>query len=264
EIIRTWLFSTIVRSHLEHGLVPWSDTTINGWILDPDRKKMSKSKGNVITPHEVIERHGADAVRYWATSARPGTDTALDEGQMKVGRRLAIKILNASKFALGLASDDTLGDGRAPAPGGPGAVTEAIDRALLAQLADLVADATRAFEGFDYARSLERTEAFFWTFCDDYLELVKGRAYGALGQAPAASARAALDLALSTLLRLFAPCLPYATEEVWSWWQDGSVHRSPWPTVDELGEAVEPAPLVLQTAAAALGEIRKAKTEAKR
>jgi valyl-tRNA synthetase len=258
EIIRTWLFSSVVRSHLEHGTVPWANTTLNGWILDPDRKKMSKSKGNVVTPHEVLDRHGSDAVRYWACSARPGTDTALDEGQMKVGRRLAIKILNASKFALGLGGED------AEPVGGPEAVTEVIDRAMIAQLQDLVSETTRAFEGFDYARALERTEAFFWTFCDDYLELVKGRAYGAAGEAPAASARAALGLALSTLLRQFAPFLPYATEEVWSWWQDGSVHGAPWPTADELSPAAEARPLVVQAAAAALGEIRKAKTEAKR
>jgi valyl-tRNA synthetase len=264
EIIRTWLFSTIVRAHLEHGGMPWSDTTINGWILDPDRKKMSKSKGNVVTPNEVIERHGADAVRYWAASARPGTDTALDEGQMKVGRRLAIKLLNASKFALGLSNSDRPGGDDAPTPGGPEAVTEALDRAMVAQLADLVEEATRAFDGYDYARALERTESFFWTFCDDYLELVKGRAYGAAGPDGAASARAALHLALSALHRLFAPFLPYATEEVWSWWQDGSIHRAAWPTTTELADAVEAHPLLIQSAAAALGEIRKAKTEAKR
>ncbi|MBK5224716.1 MAG: valine--tRNA ligase, partial [Acidimicrobiia bacterium] len=255
EIIRTWLFSSVVRGHLEHGVVPWSHATINGWILDPDRKKMSKSKGNVVTPNEVLDTHGSDAVRYWAASARPGTDTALDEGQMKVGRRLAIKLLNASKFALSLGGDGSMD---------PTAVTAPLDRAMLAQLADLIEEATRAFDGFDYARALERTEAFFWTFCDDYLELVKGRAYGAAGDEAARSASTALDLALSALLRLFAPFLPFATEEVWSWWQEGSVHRAPWPSVDELGGAVEPHPLLLQVAASALGEIRKAKTEAKR
>ena len=260
EIIRTWLFATMVRAHHEHGEAPWTDASINGWILDPDRKKMSKSKGNVVTPVDLLERHGSDAVRYWAASARPGTDTAFDEGQMKVGRRLGIKLLNASKFVLGL------GDGGAGgASVDPAAVTEPLDRALLAGLADLVEEATSAFQGYDYARALERTETFFWTFCDDAVELVKGRAYGSLGPAPAASASAALRLALAALHRLFAPFLPFVAEEVWSWWQEGSVHRAAWPAAAELRAAAGAAdPLVLEVATAALTEVRKAKTTAKR
>ena len=186
---------------------------------------MSKSKGNVVVPTELLEQHCPDAVRYWAASARPGTDTAFDEAQMKVGRRLAIKLLNASRFALGFGVDRRHRRGH-PARS-RSEVSEALDRSMLAGLADLVDDATAAFEDFDYARALERTEAFFWSFCDDYLELVKARAYGgATLRGRHASARAALELALSTLLRLFAPFLPFTTEEVWSWWMDGSVHRA--------------------------------------
>ncbi len=255
EIIRTWLFATVVRSHLEDGVLPWRDTTINGWVLDPDRKKMSKSRGNVVTPLPLLEQYGSDAVRYWACNGRPGTDTAVDFGVMKVGRRLAVKLLNASKFVLGFPEAD------------PGPVTEPLDRAMLAALADVVDGATAAFEGYDYARALERTEAFFWTFCDDYIELVKGRAYseGVEDEQAAASARRALRLALDVLLRLFAPVLAFAAEEVWSWEHDGSVHRQAWPT----GEQVRAAGAgddaqVLGLAAGVLAEVRKAKSTAKR
>ena len=255
EIIRTWLFSTIVRSHFEFGCLPWSDAAISGWVLDPDRKKMSKSKGNVVTPMEPLRQFGADAMRYWAASGRPGVDTAVDEGQMKVGRRLAIKILNASKFALGVMGDEV---------GAPTAVSEPLDRSMLASLAALVTNATTSFAGYDYARALDSTERFFWGYCDDYLELVKGRAYGGSGDVGMQSAGAALALALDTLLRLFAPHMPFVTEEVWSWWRDGSIHRSPWPATDDLAAFASGDVTVYPAAAAVLGEIRKAKSEAKR
>ncbi len=252
EIIRTWLFSTLLRSHQEHHTVPWKHTTINGWILDPDRKKMSKSRGNVVTPTEMLEQYGSDAVRYWACNGRPGTDTALDEGVMKIGRRLAIKMLNASKFALGRLGDE-------PAPSLE-AVHEALDVALLAQLARLIDAATAAHEAFDYARALEVTEGFFWSFCDDYVELVKARAYGEDTEAGAHSARATLALSLSALHRLFAPFLPFVTEEVWSWWQEGSVHRAPWPHVSEVGPHAGAEPHVLDVATQVLGAVRREKT----
>ena len=266
DIIRTWLFSTVVRAHFEHGSLPWAHTALSGWILDPDRKKMAKSKGNVVTPMGVLEQYGSDAVRYWSTSARPGVDTAFDEAQMKIGRRLAIKLLNASKFALNLGGEE---------PGsGPTVIDQPVDRAMLTLLADLVEEATAAFEGYDYARALERTEAFFWDFCDNYLELVKGRAYGSQGDAAAGSARAALATALETLLKLFAPFLPFATEEVWSWWQDGSVHTSTWPdaaplrangrSVDEAGDDVGADPEVYRVATSVLVGARRAKTEARK
>jgi valyl-tRNA synthetase len=254
DIIRTWLFSTMVRSHFEHDVAPWSHVALSGWILDPDRKKMSKSKGNVVTPSDLFDSYGSDAVRYWAVGARPGVDTAFSEDQMKVGRKLATKLLNVSKFVLGIGevADDVV-------------PTEAIDVAMLHRLAGVVNEATRAFEEFDYARVLERTEEFFWWFCDDYVELVKTRGYLSHTEDGAMSARAALRRALSTLQRLLAPLLPFVTEEVWSWWQPGSVHQSQWPTTPELtlGLASGPNEELLDAICSAIGVIRRAKTEAK-
>ncbi len=258
EIIRTWLFTTVVRSELEHASLPFEHVAISGWVLDPDRKKMSKSKGNVVTPRALLEAHGTDAVRYWAACGRPGVDTAADEGQMKVGRRLAIKVLNASRFVL-----SRLGDA---APPGIEAVSMPLDLAMLARLSTTVEDATSAFESFDYARALERAEAFFWSFCDDYLELVKSRAYQGDEHPGSSSAKAALAAALSVQLRLFAPFLPFVTEEAWSWWHSGSVHRAPWPSTGELpsGEANPSGTTVLDVTASVLGHVRRAKTAAKR
>ncbi|MDO5645303.1 MAG: valine--tRNA ligase [Dermabacter sp.] len=262
DIIRTWLFSTVVRSHLLTGSLPWSTASINGWILDPDRKKMSKSKGNVVTPIDLLEQYGSDGVRYWAARARQGADTAFEEGQMKIGRRLAIKILNASKFALGF--------GEAPAdPAGvlaadPAAVTEPLDRAMLADLARVVEAASQAMDALDYARAIEVVEPFFWTFCDDYIELVKNRAHGSNGDAAALSARAALIIALDVQLRLFAPYLPFATDEVWSWWHEGSVHAEAWPTAEPLvAAAAGQNPALLGVVSEAIVQVRKAKSDAK-
>ena len=275
DIIRTWLFSTAVRSHLEEGVAPWSNCALSGWILDPDRKKMSKSKGNVVTPKALLDSYGSDAVRYWAANGRPGTDTAFDEGQMKVGRRLAIKILNASRFVLGITASvangpdaDSQETTTSAAPVGDlaslSAVTVPLDQALLSQLADLVDAATEGYESFDYARALERTEKFFWSFTDDYVELVKGRAYGSQGPEAAASAAAALSITLDTLLRLFAPTLPFVTEEVWSWFAEGSVHRAEWPSSGAIRPALDGTHNGLYEAAAeVLALVRRAKTENK-
>jgi valyl-tRNA synthetase len=259
EIIRTWLFYTVLRSHLDHGVLPWRNAAISGWILDPDRKKMSKSKGNVSTPEQILREFGSDAVRYWAASARLGVDTTFDQGQLRIGRRLALKILNASRFVLGIAAESDSGE-----PAGTGRITKPLDRAMLGRLAGLVEQGTAALEAYDNALALQLTERFFWWFCDDYLELVKARAYGDSGPAGAGSAIAALRLAVSVLLRLFAPYLPFVTEEAWSWSQDGSIHRAAWPEPEQLrAVAAGAGERLLDAASGAIGAIRKAKSEAR-
>jgi valyl-tRNA synthetase len=255
DIIRTWLFSTVLRAELEFGELPWRNAAISGWVLDPDRKKMSKSKGNVVTPMGLLEENGADGVRYWAASGRPGTDTAFDTGQMKVGRRLAIKLLNASKFVL--ANPEPRSD-----------VFEPVDRGLLTLVGRLVREGTQDLEDYNYATVLQKAETLFWFYCDNYLELVKSRRYGDHGAAAAGSANSALLVSLSALLRIFAPYLPFVTEEVWSWWRPGSVHTAPWPSPEELFEPAggedDSAARTLELAAAVLGEIRKKKSEEQR
>jgi valyl-tRNA synthetase len=276
DIIRTWLFTTVLRSHLDHDELPWANAAISGWVLDPDRKKMSKSKGNVVTPMHLLQEHGADAARYWAASGRPGTDTAFDPQQMKVGRRLAVKLLNASKFALADLPLPLAGTDTGAGDSGSGQVAHPLDRALISRLAGVVGEATDSFERYDYARALERTESFFWWYCDFYLELVKGRRYDSDPQV-SASVSAALRTSLSVFQRLFAPFLPFVCEEVWSWWQDGSVHRSAWPDADGLlavaraetsapggaADGVAAQDVALELAADVLREVRKAKSQAK-
>ncbi len=253
DIIRTWLFSTVLRAELEHGTLPWRHAGISGFIVDPDRKKMSKSKGNVVTPQAMLDDHGSDAVRYWAASSRLGTDAAFDPQDpkvIKIGRRLAIKVLNAAKFAYSF-------------PGEGGVLSEPLDIDMLSDLADVIDQATAAYEAFDHARALELTETFFWSFTDDYLELVKERAYRDSSDSGQQSAVTALRLALDAMLRLLAPVLPFATEEVWSWTHEGSVHRAAWPSREELSLPDNPARGVFALASEALIPLRRAKTDRK-
>jgi valyl-tRNA synthetase len=252
DIIRTWLFSTVVRAHFAAGTIPWRNAAISGWVLDPDRKKMSKSKGNVVTPVDLLEEYGSDAVRYWAARGRPGVDTAFDPRQMKVGRRLAVKILNASRFVL----NDL-------PPAGP--VVNPLDAAMLERVAGVVEAATEVFDDYDYTRALERTETAFWWWCDYYLELVKGRRYSDPESADAQSASGALQASLEAFLLLFAPFLPFVTEEVWSWWRPGSVHTSAWPAADDLRARISvdgADESALDVAGEVLTAVRKAKSDA--
>ena len=253
DIIRTWLFSTMLRAELENHTVPWKNAGISGFIVDPDRKKMSKSKGNVVTPAAMLDEHGSDAVRYWAASSRLGTDAAFDPQnpkQIRIGRRLAIKVLNAAKFVYGFPLPrEELAD----------TITNPLDIDMLAELSTVVAIATAAFDSFDHAKALETTEKFFWTFCDDYLELVKERVYSTDSPHGQASAVTSLRTALEVMLRLFAPFIPFATEEVWSWTHTDSVHVSEWPAA--LTDAKSTGLLAL--VGEALIGIRRAKTDAK-
>jgi valyl-tRNA synthetase len=268
EIIRTWAFYTIVKAWMHERSVPWRHITISGWVLDPDRKKMSKSKGNVVTPTHLFHEHSADAYRYWAARNRLGTDTTFDPEVVRVGKRLATKLFNASRFVL--SQLDRVGADYSRVPVAD--LREELDVAFVAELRTLVARATAAFEEHDYALPLQATEELFWRFCDDFVELVKVRSYDESDTAERRSAIAALHLGLHVFLRLFAPFMPYVTEEIWSWrfareapGPDGSIHRARWPAVDEMSAAGEPAaPESFAAASEVLTQIRGAKTREKR
>jgi valyl-tRNA synthetase len=258
DIIRTWAFYTIAKALLHEDQVPWHNAAISGWILDPDRKKMSKSKGNVVTPIPLLDTYSADGMRYWAGSARLGVDTAIDEQVYKVGKRLVTKLFNAAKFVLTQSAEVH-------------PIATELDRAFVHELHQLVQQATASFESYDQAHALMETESFFWNrFTDSYLELSKSRARGeAEGGEPArGSAVATLRLGLSVLLRLFAPILPYVTEEAWSWafaaeTGHASIHRAPWPGSADF--AAIPAPDHAGSfglACAALAALHKAKADA--
>jgi valyl-tRNA synthetase len=266
EIIRTWAFYTIVKAWMHEGTIPWHHVVISGWILDPDRKKMSKSRGNVVTPGNLLEEYSADAVRYWASRARLGSDTAFDPKVFKDGRKLCTKIFNASRFTLSQldrvgASSELLS---------VDAISDPLDRAFVARLRGVIEQATSSLEAFEYSGALQATEEAFWEFCDHYLELVKIRSYRDADSPGRGSAVATLQLALRTFLRLFAPFLPYVTEEIWSWRLASasgtpSIHTSPWPSPDET--AAVPLPETADGFACALEVLRKiraAKTRARK
>ncbi len=256
EIIRTWAFYTIAKAMLHEDVVPWHNVLISGWILDPDRKKMSKSVGNVVTPIGLLDQYTSDGARYWAASARLGVDTAFDEKVFKVGKRLVTKLFNASKFVLGQTAE-------------VGPITREIDRAFIGELRALVARATEDFERYEFAKVLQETESFFWQrFTDTTIELLKTRARDESDAEGRASAVAALRLGLSVMLRLFAPVLPYITEEVWSWafaeeTASPSIHVAPWPSEADFAEVPAPADAgSLEVAVECWRSVMKAKSEA--
>jgi valyl-tRNA synthetase len=259
EIIRTWAFTTIVKAWMHDNEVPWRNIVISGWVLDPDRKKMSKSKGNVITPQHLFDEYSTDAVRYWAGRARLGADTATDPAVFKIGSKLMVKLFNASRFVLMQLTD--------PVPGVE-KIRHPLDKAMVSTLVDVVKSATKAFDEFDYALALQVTEEAFWHFCDHYVELVKGRSYSETDTEGRESAHAALYWCLKTFIRLFAPCMPYITEEVWSWRFTGSgkdrfVHATSWPSPAEVAD-ITGDPASFQAAVEVVSAIRATKTMAQK
>lgn len=266
DIIRTWAFYTIVKAWFHDKEIPWKNVAISGFILDPDRKKMSKSKGNVVVPDKMLQDYSADAVRYWAARARLGTDAALDPRVFEIGRKLATKIFNASRFVL--MQFDRIGE--ACDSFSVADIGEPLDLGVVEDLRRVIKTATDAFEQYDYASALQVAEDSFWRFCDYYLELVKVRSYAETDSPGRRSAFACLNWALRTYLRLFAPVLPYVCEEVWSWRyaagsEKESIHVAAWPSIDEVAAVPKPAhERVLDAASEVISQIRGAKSVAKR
>ncbi|MCL4124847.1 UNVERIFIED_CONTAM: hypothetical protein GTU68_064424 [Idotea baltica] len=264
EIIRTWAFSTIVKAWMHEDTIPWKNIVISGWILDPDRKKMSKSKGNVVVPDEILEKYSSDAVRYWAARARLGVDTAYDESLFKIGGKLTTKLFNASKFVLmQIESADTdlnninLDD-----------ITVELDCALISNMKTVIEESTKAFDNFEFANALGIIEDSFWNFCDNYLELVKSRSYTETNSPERRSAISALGWTLKTYLKLFAPFMPYITEEIWAHSfkaESDSIHTAEWPSTSEIEKVVTPSyPLGYDLAVDLISKIRASKSSSQK
>ncbi len=227
EIIRTWAFYTILKAHYHADSLPWKNIMISGWCLADDKKKMSKSKGNITTPHVILDTYGADVVRYWAANSRLGVDTVYSENIFKIGKRLVTKLWNASKFvSMFMEKHQTMSIN---------SISETMDKWVLSKLYKVIEKATNNLLQFEYCEALSAVEEFFWKdFCDNYLELVKKRAYGS--SETNSSAKQSLTYVLNIILRLFAPFLPYITEEIYhQLYSYNSVHnKSNWPSKQEL------------------------------
>ena len=312
EIIRTWAFYTIVKSHFHEGKAPWEHIAVSGWVLDPSRDKMSKSKGNALAPEKLMDVHSADGARYWAGKARLGQDTAFDEQALQTGKRLATKLFNAARFILiqnkekdqetskelpgrlfspedrkkinsileakniplkdykqlralkmldeGCPAEEAaerigcspqtvrgwekkrqplralISSKNKPLPdkilkNKLGYINEPIDKYWIREMGQTHKAATKHLEKFEHAQALDLTEKRFRLFCDNYIELVKARTYQLKNRPEGLSGLAALDFSLYIFLKLFAPFLPYITEEIWSWKyqeEDPSIHTSRW------------------------------------
>lgn len=231
EIIRTWAFDTIVKSYYHFGVLPWKEVAISGWGLAPGgAQKISKSKGGgPMAPKEMIERYSADAVRYWTSSTGFGKDTTISEDKIQLGAKLVTKLWNVAKF-----SERFLQGYRLPA-GRPALSTA--DRWMLSRIQRLVRRVTELFQGYDYAAAKSEIETFFWgDLADNYLEMAKGRLYNEV-IATHEGARYTLFHALLTMVKLFAPFLPYITETIYQGLfatieGHKSIHLARWPVAD--------------------------------
>lgn len=263
EIIRTWAFYTLVKAHLHSSSVPWKDLMISGWCLASDKSKMSKSKGNVVTPTTLIEQHSADAVRFWASTSRLGADTAFSEEALKIGRKLVNKLWNASNLTAITISKKEIAPTTAAKDIASGKITEPLDLWILSRLHHTIAKATEEFEAYEYCDARVTIEEFFWKdFCDNYLELVKARAYGENNMSGQESALLALHHCLHTVLKLFAPFVPHVTEEIYNQlFAEGSIHaRGNWPKITDFSANAEAEAAGILTVQA-LSAIRKLKAE---
>ena len=265
EIIRTWAFYTIAKAWMHESNIPWFNIALSGWVVTSDHAKMSKSDGGTVAPEILLKKYAADALRYWSGKAKLGQDTVYDESVFKVGMRLVTKLFNASKFALIQISN-------AEGSLSPKDITHALDRAWIEHLKEIVKRAGEDMKNFDYAAVLLYVESAFWDFCDNYLELVKGRAYEGSPE-DRRSAQASLEWTLGVFLRLFAPFLPFITDEVWKWHFAGkeiagrttkTVHKAAWPSADEMKDAKSGDINVYETAKKVLEAVRIQKAAQKR
>jgi len=233
EIIRTWAFYSLVKAHFHQRAVPWKNIAISGWVTAPRQGKMSKSKGNALSPEGLIEAYSADAVRYWAGKATLAQDTVYDENLFKIGKRLCAKIFNAGRFVKLQLKDQAWAGYESCFQ----KITQPIDQAWFFSLLETQKQALKFLENYQHSRALSLIEKQFWLFCDDYLELVKARAYQLCQEEEGLSATHSLDLSLHLFLKLFAPYLPYVTEEIWlsRYSSSGqSLHQSLYLTKEEL------------------------------
>jgi len=254
DIIRTWAFYTIVKSLLHENNIPWKDIVVSGNV-SLGGEKMSKSKGNVIRPQDVMEQYGADALRFWAAGSKLGGDLNYQEQDLVAGKKFVTKIFNAAKFVFMNLEDF---DGQKPEN------LEIIDKAFLIKLNSLIKSCTEAFEKYEYSKVKMDVEKFFWKeFADNYLEIVKGRVYNGTGDSRK-SAQYVLYFSLLSIIKMMAPFTCFISEEIYQNYyknieKDISIHLSSWP--ETIG--VEGREDIFNKVVEVLEKVRFAKSDAK-